>query len=190
MERIWVLEGLNGVGKSAIAKRLAARFNVPILRAFRHARTDVHLGRDGGGIQNRLRALGVPANTFVDEIYMADFLAATGVSAVLDRAIGSAIAYGLVDGSVKSVSHAQSVAAEWGSMVSRLDVVYVHIQASESERERRTAGRWNPGPVMSAKLEAWFDWVYEELVTCRKRRVDTTRCASADEALELILRTV
>jgi thymidylate kinase len=180
--RIYVLEGLNGVGKSALSKVVSERLGVPILRAFRNGNTDVHLGRDGDRRQDRLRAMGVPANTFVDEIYMADFLAATKIGAVLDRSIGSAIAFGLAYGDMKNIAHAKTVAAEWCNIMSRLPVVYVHLTATETVRRERSKGRWRPGTVMEKKLEESFGWVYQELITVTRRTFDVSDSKSPDEA--------
>lgn len=185
---IWVLEGLNGVGKSAVAVRLAAKLGMPILRPFRNGQIGVHLGRDGDNTQQRLRALGVPANTFVDEIYLADFLVAANIKdAVLDRSIGSAIAYGLAYGDVRDAVHAKDIVAEWCSYFARLQARYVYMVADRGIRRVRAGRRWVPNEELDKRLEAWFDWVYYDLLTIPKRMQDSSDSPDVETSMNKVL---
>ncbi len=186
MPRVIVLEGLNGVGKSSLAKAMSSFYSIPILRAFRHSRTDLHLSAGDNGIAQRMKQLGVPANTFVDDVYLADFLQATRISCVMDRSMGSAIAHGLLDGSVKNPAHALQLVDHWESQLSGLDVVYVYMVADEALCRERCAGRWQPNRGMWSHLNESFERVYDR-IRLRKRRLDTSTIASSAYAFQQLI---
>ncbi len=182
-----VLEGLNGVGKSAHAVGLSEALGVPILRPFRQA-PDVHLGRSGDR-QSMLRAHGIPVNTFVDDIYTADFVASTGISAVLDRSIGSAIAYGTLYGDVKSSRAATRLLVLWHELLKPYagPILYVHMTANHETRQRRCQGRWAPSDEQAHHLSVWFHRVYHEHIKVPKMELDTSDVLSAFDGVKRIL---
>ena len=67
-----ILEGVNGTGKSLYAKKLAGGLNAAIIRTFRQG--DNHHFTGDTPMERDLKALGVPYNTHVDEMYVADFI--------------------------------------------------------------------------------------------------------------------
>ncbi|MGW8177332.1 MAG: hypothetical protein ACWGQW_00825 [bacterium] len=164
---IVVLEGLNGTGKSATAGPLADALKVPIVRPFRGANADEHLGRDGDDRMARLRQLGIPANTFVDDIYVADILMSMKASAVLDRSMGSAIAYGLLYGDIPDVKRAQELLGEWQTIMRAGSgiVLYVNVTARREVRRQRcdSDGRWKPNAEQEKQLEKWFAHVFRDV---------------------------
>lgn len=182
------LEGLNGVGKSTLALSLAEQLEVEPLRVFRRRNTlgTVHLGREDGGLMAALRKAGVPVNTFVDSLYTADFLAATGIGAVLDRCIGSGVAYGSWDKTIRDREHALDVLQLWCSTLAYSNVLYVYLKASPETRRARASDRWAPDEHQAAYLEGVFDWVYEKLVVA-KIIVDTTNKTPEEVAREILL---
>jgi hypothetical protein len=164
---IVILEGLNGTGKSATAAPLAEAFGASILRPFRGRDATVHLGCEDGGRVEQLRSLGVPANTFVDDIYTADFLASTGVDAVLDRSMGSAIAYGLLYKDIPDVQTAQRLLVEWQDILSTVEgkILYVNVTCSRGVRRHRcdSENRWRPTILQEKMLEKWFAHVFRDI---------------------------
>lgn len=88
-----IFEGANGVGKTSYAQLLSGRLGAPVYRAFR-GNGAAHFGDE----VEAMRRLGVPANTFVDDIYMADMARVLDQEIILDRSMPSAIVYGTADG--------------------------------------------------------------------------------------------
>jgi predicted kinase len=186
------LEGLNGVGKSATARVLARELGVPIVRAFRHDATDVHLGREQGrGRLDELRALGVPANTYVDDIYTADLLVGLGLSAVLDRSMASATAYGLLYGDVRTQARAQALAEAWQEQWGRYkgQFLYVHMTARPEVMAARTDGRWSPNDKQNPVLEREFTRVFRSL-HLPKLHLDTSDSPDAADNARRIVDTL
>lgn len=91
---IVVLEGPNGVGKTTYARVLSDLLEIPMLRPLRQD-PDNHWD---GAEREALHGLHVPVNTFVDDVYAADFLVQTNQGAVLDRSMPSALVYSQVIG--------------------------------------------------------------------------------------------
>lgn len=177
-----VLDGLNGVGKSATARILSALLGIPIVRPFRHQDMDRHLGRESGrGVQRSLRDLGIPANTFVDDIYAADLITALGASALLDRSMPSAIAYGMLYKDVRDLDHALALTDVWQALWDKYGgrLVYVYMTADVPTMSARCEGRWAPSPVERSQLDQTFRLVYRWL-NVRKIRVDTTELATPE----------
>jgi len=177
-----ILDGTNGTGKSTHACRIVellnkgGHHNYRVLRALRN-NPALHLGREDGGRVKRLRELGVPVNTFVDDIYMADFLAATGVRAVLDRSIGSAIAYGLLYKDITGWDAAQQLLSCWQEIIAKYPdpVVYIWMKAAPSTRDSRcrAASRWHPTREQDKLLDRAFNLVFQSLAI-KKHIVDTS----------------
>jgi len=177
-----VLEGLNGVGKSVHAEALSEALGTPVVKPLGRS-----LGVDGRH-QNALRSLGIPANTFVDDIYVADLLAATGASAVLDQSIGSALAYGTMYKDIATVRRATRLLALWQELIEPYDapLLYVHMAASHEVRAERCKGRWSPSEDQERHLKSWFKRVYGSL-KIPKMSLDTSG-ESVDEGVRAILR--
>lgn len=83
---IVVLEGASGSGKSTLMKELVARTAWPVYRAFRSNENDHAPGA-------ALKALGIPVNTWMEDLYAADLLSVVRGNVILDRSIPSALAY-------------------------------------------------------------------------------------------------
>lgn len=177
---IIVLEGLNGVGKSARARQLSELTGVPVVRPFRRS-PDQHLGREDGGLLKRLRALGIPANTYVEDMFMADMLVQTGASAILDRSMISGVAYGALYNTLPGATRAErsDVAMElvrlWQETLKRYSgvVLYVSLTATRTTCQERTVGRWSPDPAQERELSMWYDVGWQTL-DLPKMHLDTT----------------
>ncbi len=187
--RVIILEGLNGVGKSAVARLLSASLGIPIIRPFRHSDSERHLGREPGrGLQQSLRSLGIPANTFVDDMYVADLVTALGASAVLDRSMASAIAYGLLYKDVRDVQHALALTEAWQEAWARYAgrLLYVYLTADSATMAARTEGRWAPNPVEECELDRGFKLAYR-WTRLPKLKLDTTTMPDAEATAARIL---
>jgi thymidylate kinase len=108
---ILLLDGLNGTGKTTLAKQLSEWFGLPICRVFRRPDNkggDVHWGAFHQGVSRGsdrstetqlLTEAGVPFNTFVDDLYTADIVAKLRPPGlILDRSMPSSLVYGTVRG--------------------------------------------------------------------------------------------
>jgi hypothetical protein len=179
---ILVLEGLNGVGKSHRAKLLSQMLGTPIIRPFRRS-MDQHMGREDGGMQARLRSLGIPANTYVEDVFVADLLVQTGASAILDRSVVSGIAYGCLYGTMPGVSGTDrddvgmEVLRFWLEVVKGYKagpLLYVAMTADRPVREARTVGRWRPNEREERQLARWYDLAWRALIDIPRMALDTT----------------
>lgn len=185
---IVVLEGLNGVGKSACAKLLQDQLHAPIVRAFRGGGESTHLGREDSNLQSKFRAIGIPANTFVDDIYTADLLAQIGVNAIMDRSMGSAIAYGMLYGDISSPRRAKQLLSVWERLISGApgSVLYVYMKARPEVRKQRCKARWQPTKDQTGKLEKWFNLVFRS-IDIDKIVVDTSDSPSPEAGVKRIV---
>lgn len=161
---IVVLEGLNGVGKTTYARALAETFGAPILRAFRPSIDHHHTG--ASETEQHLRSLGVPVNTHVDDMYVADILAQLRPSnVILDRSLPSAHVYGSTpthlvyrgfrpDGSPGLFDIWQDKLRSAG------EVIYVWLRAPHAVASTRSPDRV-PSMGRYAAMESWFRYAYE-----------------------------
>lgn len=156
---IVVVEGCRGTGKTSLANVISARTGAVVLRAFRPTMDHHHNGTTD--IEVELKALGVPANTYVEDVYIADILgtivrARPDVDVILDRSVGSAVAHGTCPPDVRRLVRL------WQESLRRAgDVRYVWLRAPHAIAASRVAGRAMPSPEEYARLEAGFAMVYD-----------------------------
>jgi thymidylate kinase len=172
---IIILEGVNGTGKSMYAKKLAGAFQACVMRPFRQ-HEDHHFNGETT-MERDLKALGVPYNTHVDELYVADFLgklhsAGQRPSVVLDRSIGSAVAHG-----DRPISDAGKLINTWYRLLGEnAPVLYVWLTAPWHVAHDRlvASGRGGHGDDERRydKLCSLFRHAYD-LVPFPKMRIDT-----------------
>lgn len=146
---IYILEGVNGVGKSAAAKAIQAQAHnefIPSWRPFRSG-SDVHWGHTEDETGQMLRDFGVPLNTFVDDLYVADALSTLRPEhhVILDRSLPTAIAYGRIHQETWIDLHSYDI---WNYWVNRLNlagrVFWIQLQAPYEVTKERCEGRWCP----------------------------------------------
>jgi len=162
---IILLEGPNGVGKTTYAEHLSMHFDWPVYRAFRRS------GKYQMGQVERYSAMGVPINTYVDDLYAADFIRAFNPSLILDRAIPSAIAYDKVfkQGTIKSYGE---VLREWCDLLSNATVMYAWLDAPYETAEKRFRGV-TPTWTEYNQLRNIFQSLFVKLKFDFKVKVDT-----------------
>lgn len=140
-----ILEGINAVGKTTIARILSERCGLPVVRPFRQSsRTGDILARE------KLKQLRVPVNTYVDDFYVADLLVQTAQGAILDRSVGSGVAYGMYhQNTVKNVEEGKAIVSAWVETLSRFQgvVLYVYLQCNAEVRAERLKQRGELGPM-------------------------------------------
>lgn len=174
-----ILEGINGTGKSTLARALADKLCIPILRPFRHFNTNHHMN-GGSTLELELKKHGVPVNTHVDDLYLADFLAVTKVGAVLDRSMPSAIAYAYMRDEMKLDSKAQALLDLWQTiLVSGPRVFYVQLTAQPLVIKDRCAERWSPNKKQMAALDKAFTLSFRA-IKFPKLAMDTSAMKLAD----------
>lgn len=130
---ITVLEGPIGSGKSTTGRLLSQRMNTPLYRPFRLHRDD----HTPGIVEPRLVRIGLalPTNSWQEDMYVADVLAALRPSAILDRSMPSALAYERK----LPVDDQQVVAGMWADRIVQANGCVLFFDAPE-ERRRKAAG--------------------------------------------------
>jgi predicted ATPase len=184
---IVVLEGVNGVGKTSYATALEA-IGYAVLRPFR-PNSGFHF--DGNSRHEReLKALGVPVNTCVDDLYVADILGKLGrqptaygpqaLNVVLDRSMPSAIAY---ESGPLATPRTMELMQRWKASFSDAKVVYVNLVAPwEVCKFRLDPSR---ASTLRDTLPIRFGALFE-MINWPKLTIDTS-LVSVKEGVELIL---
>ena len=157
---IIVLDGLEGTGKSTAAGILSSKLGLPVYRAFRpeagmHWTGDTHL-------EAMLRRLRVPVNTYVEDLFMVDMLSTVGGSAILDRSMPSAVAYGTLH---KDWTEAQAIEgfSYWMDRLEQCqDVVYLYVTCDRYIAQIRSKGRRRDIDD-EAHLDAKFTYCWREM---------------------------
>ena len=172
---IIVLEGVNGTGKSTYAKKISGGLNAVVIRPFRQG--DGHHFTGNTPIERDLKALGVPYNTHVDEMYVADIigrLARGGqrFSVVLDRSIGSAIAH-----HDRPLSDSGKLVDVWYRLMGQdAPVLYVWLTAPWHVAQARLAAEQRAfagdAEARHNKLQGLFRHAYD-LIPYNKLTIDT-----------------
>lgn len=132
---ILMLEGANGAGKTAYAKKLSRVLGYPIYRAFRGNAEKC----DYGLLEKMENEFGLKANCHIDHIYMADFFGAIDVDVILDRTYPSSLAY---DHVYKENDPGKSAAGYrfWLKQIKKFDCIYVWLEVDYDTASRRRSG--------------------------------------------------
>jgi len=169
-----MLDGINGVGKSTVAKLITERTGLKSVRPFRDS-PDVHWRSFNDGdaageseVEEHLRAARVPFNTFVDNLYLADIVSKLGADTIMDRTMHSSVAYGLVKGEelYRDARLANWMVGYWESLIQRCRYPRVfalltcdyEVSAARCERE----GRWHPPHHIHRQLAGSFFDLHRE----------------------------
>jgi thymidylate kinase len=162
---IIILEGLNGGGKSTVAKRLSKRFALPLFRPFRRGNSDIHYG-EGKEYEQRLRGWNVPINTHIEDLYAADLLTIVDGSVILDRSLPSAIVYGTAEGCPLLPENTSEMFQFWVDLYRGSDVLYVWLYAEYEVAKSRCEGRYWPTTMTHhcySRMHQHFDQLYDEI---------------------------
>ncbi len=173
---IIIVEGANGAGKSTYAHVMESD-GMTLYRAFRRGDTDLHWGAKEGGeetVRGQLEALGIPLNTFIDDLYLADFIQSFKMNAVLDRSLPSAIAYDSLE--LLNGASASQLLETWQRMMERAlsPVLYVWFKATYKVAKARTEGRWSPTSAEYQKLNKRYERLFHR-IRLPKLAIDTDR---------------
>lgn len=134
-----VVEGAMGAGKTALASALGRHSGWPVYRAFR-AHGDGHdIGSDHR--VKLLTAIGLPVNSWQEDLFIADIAAVTRPSLILDRSLPSALAW---NASAFTAREAHVALDLWAERIVAARAVLVLVEASEELRRSRTS-RWLGG---------------------------------------------
>ena len=171
-----ILEGVNGTGKSTVARRLVRDFGYTRFKPFRPPGDSGHwTDEEGADLRAHLDDLQVPANGHVEDIFSADFLRQfPALSVVLDRSLPSAFAYDSVPRSVDW----GTLLDTWTSLLESLKPIYIHMTAEHMVIRHRTGDR---APLLSryTAMEEQFAWAMARM-PWPTHTIDTTSLTSAD----------
>jgi thymidylate kinase len=161
-----VIEGVNGVGKTTLAKSLSEYLGIRIFKPFRTDH-DIHWGT-GHHLEQSLARFGVPVNSHQEDFFIADFLATyTEAEAILDRGMPSAVGYGMARGDIGEADGAAMLLWWFDRLMSNRDVHYIYLGCSPQASLERAGERSQQG----ASLEV-IDGVMASAWILAKKRSD------------------
>lgn len=185
---IVVLEGVNGTGKTTYAEKLSKGLNAPVIRPFRQGPDHHFTGTTH--IERELKALGVPYNTHVDDLYTADILGRLvkqNMPVILDRSVGSAIAHG-----ERPLRDAGRLIGLWQQLLGpKAQVLYVWLTAPYSVALERLKADGRDGHSPSCyhaeykRLQGLFRYVFE-MINYQKLQIDTAETSPEDGVIQVI----
>lgn len=189
---IVILEGLNGTGKTSVAKALAADRGYKIYRPLREG---VSSHWDDSGLKRQLTDCRVQSNSYLDDVFAVDALVqmeSREWSVVLDRSMPSAVAYGLLNGTVKGEAHRNALLTYWKRRLLQLQtpVLYFWLQSEHDVARSRTAGRY-PSNEHLGSLFSSFEACYEYVLqssSIRCFKINTTRAHAYPRVLTELAR--
>jgi thymidylate kinase len=191
--RVYILEGVNGTGKTTLSRALSRKFGgAPIIRPFHNLNPDSHWGQTMDAEEQGLRAMGVPIQTPADDMYVADMLMKMQPRvAICDRSLITGMAYGDFEAEPRA-SIKEWAREYWAGLLNKNHLtVLVHLIADFDTCVKRCASE---GRHKHREREEWeqlnrryLDEVYTTANLMDKTiQLDTT-VLSEDEALAMVL---
>lgn len=131
-----VIEGSIGVGKTTVALEVARQIHCPVYRAFRPLKdlTDDHEPGQHDVDLQALKAEGLPVNSWQEDIYIADALATTRPTVVLDRSLPSGLVW---SGGMLSAAAQVAALRLWARKIAAARGILVLLRASDKHRAER-----------------------------------------------------
>jgi len=74
---IVIAEGINGSGKTSLCEQLERRTRWPVFRSFRRA------GRNFNEIVEGMRQIGIPVNSYIEDVLVAEVLGQVGRNVIV-----------------------------------------------------------------------------------------------------------
>lgn len=188
---IIILEGVNGVGKSACAKILSNKLDIKSFRPLKFGNSDLHWNENGLDLKFILEGFKVPTNSHVEDVYTADFLSSFQVDAILDRTLTSSIAYGRTyvqdEGWYKQKGNSGRLLDFWQSIMMKCKpkLLYVWMEAPYDVILDRCKNRWCPKKSEYEKLCKEFEQLFRR-IRFDKIRLDAHRL-DIDQRVKKIL---
>lgn len=158
---IVILDGLEGTGKSTAAKIMSEAWGLPVYRAFR-TNSSEHWAGDTQ-LEQLLRDLRVPVNTYVEDLYVADLLATIGGDVILDRSMPSAVAYGTLHNDWSDAEAERGFEYWVQCLAQRDDVYYIYMICHDWVASTRSSGRRARKVSEHMHLDAKFTWCWREM---------------------------
>lgn len=184
---IVLVDGINGSGKTTLCKTLSERYGLPMHRTFRGNFSQAHMDKLDFAIELRER-FAVPVNTYVDDLYVADFVAAMRIeNLVSDRSMPSAIAYGLVNGQLRGIDECRLLEI-WQEIYKSShcfpDISYIWLDVDyEMSCLRLEDDKRLLAEIEYNRIQEGFGWVFRK-IEFRKIRIKTGELGM-DDVLEL-----
>lgn len=178
-----IIEGMNGVGKTTLAKKISGYFNIPILRAFKD-NPNIHF-KHSKELELKLTRFRIPFNTYVEDLFVADLLSkCKELNCVLDRSMPSAFAYGLEDGDWSNRNMAEEGLHWWIDIIkTRMDLTYIHLMCDVKVSAERVGNRMpDNAERINNRLDYASDRVRKNIPKAWKLYTDHT---SPDDTWEL-----
>ena len=172
-----ILEGVNGTGKTAYAKALEEKLGYKMYRAFRKGREKCDFK-----LHEVLHGMDIRANTYVDDIYMADFLQTFEVKAILERSMPSAVAYDQVYNEPWKAYSARAFGF-WLEQMAKVPHIYVWLEAGYETATERRSGH-HPSKKEHEGLVKVYGKLFQRMGKS-KMRIDT-ELKTIEEGVELI----
>jgi thymidylate kinase len=169
---IIALEGSNGVGKTTYARKLSAETGWPIFRALRG-----HGDKHNQAMLDEYRRLGIPANTFVDDIYQADMFRMLKPNVILDRSMLSALAYDAVY-QQDTMMDPKAVWNVWCRLAMEAIICLVWLHAPSGVARERCSGE-RPSMTEDTLLTSRFALLHRDYPG-PKMAIDTSEVSVAD----------
>jgi len=178
---ILLFEGVNGVGKTTYIRQVEKRTGWPAYSAFRG-----RANKYDSAMLEKLSRLGVPVNTFVDEMYMTDLVRSLGLNIIVDRSFPSAVAYDQVYGQGTFVD-VEETAKIWLDLVREAGMLYVWLRAPYEVAHARCTGV-RIGEDESEALEEHYRYWYDRL--CVEKMMIDTSLLDVAEGVERVCRAL
>lgn len=192
MKTIYILEGVNGTGKTTLARALSESLGgAPIVRPFHNVNPDSHWGQTMDEEERMLRAAGVPIQSPADDMYVADMVSKMRPDvAICDRSLVTGMAYGNWDEEPRaSVKDAARI--YWAMLLNKHHrTILVHLTADYDTCVRRCSSEGRAKHRSREEWEALNQRYYYEVEMAAKLMTDVYHFNTADMKVEDVIEMI